>query len=241
MRVLSIGNSFSQDAQRYLRALARAQGTELKCVNLYIGGCSLERHYAHLLTGADAYSLELGGESSGFFVGIREALLSDSWDVVTLQQASHFSEDFQTYIPYIDALAQEVRRCAPKARLCLHQTWAYEDGSAKLRSQGEGKTHDGMFACVRAAYRAAAERVGADGIIPAGEAMHIAYKEGITPVYRDGFHASLGIGRLLLGLTWHQWLTGQRAARIDMELDEPVDAAVRARLADIAAQAVSES
>lgn len=239
MRILSIGNSFSQDAQRYLKAIAKRQGDGFKCVNLYIGGCSLERHHANLLTDARAYSMELGGESSGFFVSIREALLSDSWDVVTLQQASHFSEYFDTYVPYIDVLAQEVRRCAPKAKIYIHQTWAYEDGSQKLRNQGEGKTHDMMFESVRASYRAAAERIGADGIIPAGEAMHIAYKEEIVPVYRDSFHASLGAGRLLLGLTWYQAITGKAAERVDIELDEPVDNEIRAKLVDVAARAMA--
>ncbi|MBQ7726439.1 MAG: DUF4886 domain-containing protein, partial [Clostridia bacterium] len=43
MKVLSIGNSFSQDAQRYLHGIARADHTEMRAVNLYIGGCSLER------------------------------------------------------------------------------------------------------------------------------------------------------------------------------------------------------
>ncbi len=34
MKILSIGNSFSQDAQRYLHALAKVEGVDLKTVNL---------------------------------------------------------------------------------------------------------------------------------------------------------------------------------------------------------------
>ncbi|MGN1128615.1 MAG: DUF4886 domain-containing protein, partial [Candidatus Flemingiibacterium sp.] len=44
LKVLSIGNSFSQDAQRWLHDIAAADGVELLAKNLYIGGCSLERH-----------------------------------------------------------------------------------------------------------------------------------------------------------------------------------------------------
>lgn len=236
MKILSIGNSFSQDAQRYLKAIAHRQGDWFKCVNLYIGGCPLERHHANLLSDAKAYSFELGGESSGLLVSIREVLLSDNWDVVTLQQASHFSAYFDTYVPYIDVLAQEIRRCVPKAKLYIHQTWAYEEGSSRLQSQGEGKTHDSMFADVHAAYQQAAERIGADGIIPGGEAMHAAYKAGVKPMYRDGFHASLGVDRLLLGLTWYQTLTGKKVERADIELDEDVDEATRAKLIEISAR-----
>ena len=41
MKVLAIGNSFSQDATRYLHQIAKANQFDLKVVNLYIGGCSL--------------------------------------------------------------------------------------------------------------------------------------------------------------------------------------------------------
>lgn len=233
MRILSIGNSFSQDAQRYLHAIAKSQGENFKCINLYIGGCSLERHHANLLADANLYALEVAGQPSGFYVNIRQALLSDNWDVVTLQQASHFSEKIDTYVPYIDVLAQEIRRCAPKAKIYIHQTWAYENGSKKMLGYNPEQIHDAMFENVRNAYAMAAERIEADGVIPAGEAMHIAYKEGVNPVYRDGFHAALGAGRYLLGLTWYQTLTGKRIEHADIELDEFVDEETRAKMLDI--------
>ena len=44
MKLLSIGNSFSVDAQAYLHQVAKAEGETLECHNLFIGGCSLERH-----------------------------------------------------------------------------------------------------------------------------------------------------------------------------------------------------
>ena len=42
VRVLAIGNSFSQDAvEQYLHELGEAEGYELVIGNLFIGGCSL--------------------------------------------------------------------------------------------------------------------------------------------------------------------------------------------------------
>ena len=38
MKILSIGNSFSDDAQRYLRAIAASEGVEIETLNLCIGG-----------------------------------------------------------------------------------------------------------------------------------------------------------------------------------------------------------
>lgn len=44
MKILAIGNSFSQDATRYLQDIAASAGENLFVRNLYIGGCSLEMH-----------------------------------------------------------------------------------------------------------------------------------------------------------------------------------------------------
>lgn len=99
MKVLSIGNSFSQDAQRYLHRLAKHEGVELKTVNLYIGGCSLQRHYINMLDDNAAYDFEFNGEQTGIKVSIRQALASDDWEFITLQQASHFSGKYETYLP----------------------------------------------------------------------------------------------------------------------------------------------
>ena len=48
LKVLCIGNSFSQDATRYLEGVASAGPVPVIARNLYIGGCSLERHARNL-------------------------------------------------------------------------------------------------------------------------------------------------------------------------------------------------
>ena len=75
MKILSIGNSFSEDAQRYLKLIAGANGRELTCVNLYIGGCSLKRHYINLIDNEKSYHYQFGGENTGLMVSIKEVLV----------------------------------------------------------------------------------------------------------------------------------------------------------------------
>ena len=48
MKVLAIGNSFSNDAMRYLHGIAKADGVDMKTVNLFIGGCPLLKQYANI-------------------------------------------------------------------------------------------------------------------------------------------------------------------------------------------------
>ena len=94
IKILAIGNSFSQDATRYLYQIARADGVEMKVVNLYIGGCPLSYHYRNMLSDAKKYGFQFNGGLTGLEVSIKEGILSEAssgWDYVTFQQVSHKS------------------------------------------------------------------------------------------------------------------------------------------------------
>lgn len=223
MKILSIGNSFSQDAQRYLHALAKADGENFKTVNLYIGGCSLRTHYLNMLGEYASYDFQFNGESTGLKVSIRQALESDDWDVVSFQQASRFSADYTSYQPYLNALVEYVRKYCPHAKLYIHETWAYEDGSEKLKTTAGFDSARDMLEKIREAYAKAAADVQADGIIPCGEAMLCAVDLGIGKIHRDTFHASLGAGRYLLALCWYKALAGKDVSQNAFDcFDEPV-------------------
>ncbi len=208
MNILSIGNSFSQDAQRYLHQIAKADGFSLGAYNLYIGGCPLSRHYRNMLSEDRAYTLEINGESTGFSVSLKEALLNRDWDVVTVQQASIKSTCYETYQPYLSKIAETIRMCVPNAKIAIHQTWAYEQDSELLNRRLGYKDHKDMFEDVKTTYQKAAEDINADVIIPSGEVFEKLIANGIEKVHRDTFHASFGLGRYTLGLLWYLTLTG---------------------------------
>ena len=208
MQILSIGNSFSQDAQRYLFNIAKADGVELKTFNLYIGGCPLSSHYRNMLSEKSVYTLELNGESTGFNISLKDALLNRDWDVITIQQASSRSPYYETYQPYLSPLAEYIRKCAPKAKIAIHQTWAYEQDSQKLNEQLGYKEHTEMFKDVQASYQKAYDDIKADIMLPSGEVLQKLIANGISKVHRDTFHLSKGIGRYAAGLLWYKVLTG---------------------------------
>ena len=208
MNILSIGNSFSCDAQRYINRIAKSDCVELTTFNLYIGGCPLSRHYRNMLSEAKAYSLEMNGVSTGFMVSLKEALLNRDWDIITIQQASPESTKYDTYQPYIDKLAAFVRECCPKAKIAIHQTWAYEDGSERIINNFGYADHTIMFNELKNAYENAAKDINADYIIPSGELMQNLIKRGVTKIHRDTGHLSLGIGRYAAGLLWYKMITG---------------------------------
>ncbi len=225
INVLSIGNSFSQDAQRYLHDLARKEGVAIEAVNLYIGGCSLELHYRNMQGDKRAYALEINGHTgTGFFVSIKEALLSRNWDYVTIQQASPYSFQEESYEPYLTELAKFIRTMCPKAKLLIHQTWGYESGCERALKNGF-ETYEDMFCKVKCCYEKAAKMICADGIIPSGTAFAYALQKGIFKIHRDTYHASLGLGRLILAMVWYGYLSGNSVDQISFDdLDEAVSA-----------------
>ena len=209
MQVLAIGNSFSQDATAYLKKISEFGKGDITVVNLVIGGCSLSRHYSNMLSEEKAYSMEFNGQATGFYVSLDEALLSRDWDVVTIQQASHFSFKEESYQPYLDSLADYIRECCPQAKLYLHETWAYEEGSERLFKVAKYETRNAMYNDLHAAYLKAAEDIKADGFIPSGTLMQKLIENGVTRLHRDSFHASYDIGRYALALLWFKKLTGK--------------------------------
>lgn len=223
MNVLAIGNSFSQDATRYLHQIAAASGVELEVVNLYIGGCSLERHWDNAVNDRADYDRECNGNPGDKKVTIREALEWKKWDVVTLQQVSHCSIRYETYQPFLRQLSDYVKGYAPQAQQMIHQTWAYEQGGQRLTEELGYRDQAEMFRDLQRAYQMAADDLGGLPLIPSGKAFAIAAAKGIGPLHRDGFHASLGLGRFLLGAVWYQSLTGNSIFQNDFcDLDEPV-------------------
>jgi len=208
MNILSIGNSFSQDAHRYIYKIAKADGCILNTFNLYIGGCPLSLHYRNMISEERAYLLEMNGESTGFNVSLKDALTNRDWDIVTIQQVSHQSPYYETYQPYLDKLVEYIRICVPKAKVAIHQTWAYEQESHRLNVELGYKNHTDMFADIEKAYEKAFKSVNAELIIPSGKLFQKLITSGIEKVHRDTFHASLGIGRYAVGLLWYSILSG---------------------------------
>lgn len=221
--VLSIGNSFSQDAHAYLHDLAKSEGIILNTVNLYIGGCSLEHHFRNMVGNKKVYTLEINGHTTeGFLTSIDEALTARHWDIVTLQQASHYSYQENTHFPYIERLADHIRKLCPQAKILIHQTWGYESGSERIREHGF-HTYDEMFWEVQASYDKATARICADGILPSGTAFQYALSHGVKKIHRDTFHASFGIGRFILALVWDGCITGQDIRNVKYnDFSEPV-------------------
>lgn len=212
IKILAIGNSFSQDATHFLHQIAEAGDVPTKVVNLYIGGCSLETHWNNAEQDLPAYEYELNGELIGQKVSIREALLEDEWDFITLQQVSGQSGILESYTPTIQKLSAYVKLYAPSARQWIHQTWAYEIDSAHPDFAHYDSNQQVMFGALTAAYETIANSMGLS-VIPCGEVIQTLrrnppfdYPHGGQSLCRDGFHLDLVYGRYAAAATCYKCL-----------------------------------
>ena len=239
MNILTIGNSFSDDATRYLNQIARKDGVDLQVVNISIGGCPLSAHVKTMYSENKRHVLKLNGLSTGIYVSIQEVLASRDWDYVSLQQVSHKAPKYETFQPYLNDLADLIREVAPEAKILIHQTWAYAQDSKRLSDELGYTTHQEMFKDVEASYKKAAEEIGAYKIIPCGEVFEKMLEKGIEKIHRDGFHADFGIGRYALGLTWYRALTGNDVSNHKFESYD-FDVEVNEKDLEIARKSVME-
>ena len=98
MKILSIGNSFSEDAQRWLHAISLVGNQRIDTVNLYIGGCSLQTHCEHIENKKPDYDYMGNNIERLKKTSVNEVLENKKFDIVTVQQASGLSGRPQSYI-----------------------------------------------------------------------------------------------------------------------------------------------
>lgn len=215
LRILAIGNSFSQDAiEQNLWELFDAEGIPVIIGNLYIGGCTLQRHYNNSLgnipdyryrkvvdgvrTDMPGYTLEMG-------------LADEPWDVVSLQQASGVSGLYETFQPYLKELIGFVKsRTREGVRLVWHQTWAYSADASHPEFPVYGRNQQVMYAAIMYAARRAVEENGFQQVIPSGTAIQNARGTDLgDTLNRDGYHLELTYGRYTAACTWFETLTGR--------------------------------
>lgn len=173
VRLLTVGNSFSQNATQYLDALAKAGGHTLVHKPMAIGGASMEVHWVkaqkHEADTKDPSGL-YGGKTS-----LRQELESGMWDYVTIQQASIKSHNVETYRPFAKQLYDYIKKAAPKAEILVHQTWAYRVDDPRFHKPttppGEPATQEEMYQGLSKAYATIAKELGTR-VIPVGDAFH---------------------------------------------------------------------
>jgi hypothetical protein len=175
VRLLTVGNSFSQNATKYLDQIVEAGGNTLIHHRCVIGGSGPDQHLAKAVLHEQNPDDKAGLYGTGR--SLRQELLAEKWDVITIQQASIRSHDAANYRPAAKDLYDYIKKYAPASEVVLHQTWAYRIDDPRFTTPsdkpGEPRTKHEMYDGLSAAYRAIAEELGVRRI-PVGDAFYAA-------------------------------------------------------------------
>lgn len=216
LRILAIGNSFSDDGMEHLPAILEDMGIEnVELARLYVGGCTLERHYNFYNNEEAAYLFyhSKAGENKWVKadekVTMQYALAMGEWDIITLQQASGVSGLYNSYVPYLEQLIAIVSKAQPQAELVWHMTWSYSTdsnhGEFPNYDRDQMKMYNAITECV---HRLLKDYKAIDKIIPSGTAIQSLRQSEVNnspkDFTRDGYHMDFGAGRYALACTWYE-------------------------------------
>ncbi len=212
IKILAVGNSFSQDATALIDFLT----DELYVRNLFYPGCSLEQHYNFFMQEEKAYEYQHNGaKCKAEKVSLKEALLAEKWDYITIQQASGFSGITDSYYPYIKELIAYIKKFS-NAEIVFHQTWSYESNAFDhpdfIRYD---QNKDKMWNCIAKTSEEVCERerlrmikCGA-AIYALGQNDFFNLDKGGISLYRDSYHLTVNYGRLITACLWVKFFTGK--------------------------------
>lgn len=213
LKVLAIGNSFSEDAlENYLHELAAAADREIIIGNLYIGGAPLDLHVRNAQADKAAYSyrkIQLDGNKTTLDnTSISTALADEDWDYVSLQQASPLSGQYTVIMESVPTLMDYVKeKVTLHTQLVYHQTWAYQGDSKHEGFVNYQKSQQQMYDAIASATKKISKQKDFAYIVPSGTAIQNARSSTIGDYYtRDGYHLELNYGRFTAACTWYEML-----------------------------------
>lgn len=212
MKVLAIGNSFSNDATYYLHQILEAAGVDSYIVNLYIGGCPLERHWKNIEEDLADYNHWVNGAKTERMVSIREMLEEEKWDIIVTQQVSGNSGWKDTYEPFLGNMLKYLKEKQPQAKIYFHQTWAYENSSTHSSFARYNRNQQEMYERLKDAYAVMAEKYNLPLILSGDLIQKVRqlpwFASGEKCICRDGFHMHFIYGRYATACAWAKKIFG---------------------------------
>lgn len=210
LKILAIGNSFSEDAMEYVYPLAKAAGVEhIELGHLYIGGCSLEKHLRNISYNLPEYLYSTKSTDSVWkttrYNKASTAFAENDWDFVTIQQNSNNSGVASTYDDVNPLLDTIESKCTNEhVAFAWHMTWAYQQDSDHTAFPTYNKNQTTMYNAIVGAVQ---EKIVPNNrivkIIPSGTTIQNARTSYMGDhLTRDGYHLSDPEGRLLAGASY---------------------------------------
>ena len=216
LKILCIGNSFSEDTTAHLADIMLHSGfLKVKVANLYVGGCSVKKHCFHAENDMSAYRYDVN-EGDGWVktpdYKISDVVKSDDWDWISIQHGTGDKSRYTELSSYekLPWLVNYVKSLAPcKTKIAFNMTWV---GEPDFHHEEIQHYNGDQILIYEKIAELTKEHIltmdGIDVVSPTGTAIQNARTGKIGLVTRDGYHLSLDVGRYIAGMTFLKALTG---------------------------------
>lgn len=224
VKILFIGNSFSEDTSAYLYNIATSNGKNVVVAEAHIGGMGLADHIEKI-NGNKAHYRYVRYDKTGRTTvrnrTLGQLLRADDWDIVFMQQNSQNSGQHSTFQPYLNQLHDYVLRNVKnntRVKVGLNGTWAYATTYHSFPSYAPNQLV--MYDAITNAYKTELSLRSYDYYIPSGTAIQNARGNDITAKYgkeltRDGIHLNETVGRYTAGLAAYKAIFGANNEKND--------------------------
>ncbi len=228
-KVLTIGNSFAENASIFATEIAAIGGDNLYFGYLKYPSCTIEQHYENAVANNAVYKFAYSEytdkvektvvkDGSSTFATIKEALEYTDWDIVALQQGSTSSYTYSTY-EKLDELIAYVKGICPEVEIMLHETWSWS-------SWATDSVPENNFKYIEDCYHKAAADNGNIKIIPTGRAFEFARRDyALSLNESDKQHANT-YGQYLAGACYVATIFGKNMLTNKFGNDHPYFAEV---------------
>lgn len=202
LRILAIGNSFTDDATFYLPALIDYAGIDKKLLCVYTAclGSANFTTWLEKIESSDSVEVnKAGGAAVMNKRGTIRNVLAQNWDIIVIQQSSDLSYKWSSYVPLADYINAIDSFCTNK-NVCLafQLVWSHIPDEMPY-------VLDKNISCCRNMQNT----YGIDVIVPTGTAIQLARNTSLSDasyLTRDKWHLNLGIGRYIASCTWFERL-----------------------------------
>ena len=228
IKILMIGNSFSDDTSDLAPYILDELGYIYEFGNMYISGCSIATHYNNATQNNANYYFrywENGAWTTrytGKNVTLEYGVSFKDWDVITFQQASGSSGLPDTYANLGNLMDYVKSKATNKdVQFMFNMTWAYATGCTRSYFANYDKDQMKMYnAIINTAQTVVRDQYHLP-IIPCGTAVQNArtstsFKGSLESLLtRDGYHLTKASnGRYIAALTFVSFVTGEDISNI---------------------------
>lgn len=225
LKVLDIGNSFTNDATDLLPLITEASGSDISNICLYKAirsSGSLKSWYDVYCDKDTAYTYRiekvLGGLSANVSTGrgdkgdgslFRKLLTDEQWDIIIIQPYYGLWADAARG-PYLNEMLSVIKEHQPNAVIGFYLVHSLWDHHARNK---EGSSYE-RWKLVCSSTKSFQEDYGIDFIIPYGTAIENLRSSSLNNEYdltRDGLHLAYGLGRYTAACCYYESLIAPRS------------------------------